>query len=549
MKKKLLALALTAAMCASLVACGGSSSNNATTAAGGESTAQASGGENAASQAPAEEAGDPVKGGTLTISLSASPSKLDPIHYTGTYESQIIKEVCDTLIEYNSQLSDYEPCLATEWSISDDGTQYVFKIREGVKFHPGQYQDGRELTADDIAYSLNRSGELSDSNRLSMLEKAEVTGDFEVTCTLKSPNSSFLTALTDAGNAIVPKEEVEGWGEEFGNHLVGTGPFIMESFALDQEAVLQKNADYWMTEPYIDTLVFKVITDSTQAANALQTGEVDIAMDLKGESVDTVRNNADLTLMETPGLHVAYLYFNMEKGPTADPKVRKALIEAINVDEMVAALYKYGEAQSAKLPLPPGSWGYDAGLEEKIPGYDPEDAKALLAEAGYGDGLTLDLYISDTEVRQNMAVLVQAYWAQVGVTLNIHANEWGTFSEVAMSNNADVFGMSWTWYPDPYFFLNKLFATEEFGGIGNGQHYSRAEVDELLQKALEATDQNDRADYYKQALAIITDDLPGLFYANENVIYGVSGRVHDFIQRSDGTVKIVTPENNVWLSE
>ena len=86
-------------------------------------------------------------------------------------------------------------------------------------------------------------------------------------------------------------------------------------------------------------------------------------------------------------------------------------------------------------------------------------------------------------------------------------------------------------------------------GIGNGQHYSRAEVDELLQKALEATDQNDRADYYKQALAIITDDLPGLFYANENVIYGVSGRVHDFIQRSDGTVKIVTPENNVWLSE
>ena len=109
--------------------------------------------------------------------------------------------------------------------------------------------------------------------------------------------------------------------------------------------------------------------------------------------------------------------------------------------------------------------------------------------------------------------------------------------------------MSWTWYPDPYFFLNKLFSTDEFGGIGNGQHYSNPQVDELLQKALEATDQADRADYYKQALALIVDDLPGIFYANENVIYGVNGRVHDFIQRADNTVRFVTTENNVWVTD
>ena len=324
MKKRVLALMLAASMCASLAACGGSSAKE--TSAPETQAASASESE-AAGETVAE--GDPVKGGTLTISLSASPSKLDPIHYSGTYESQIIKEVCDTLIEYNSDLSEYVPCLATEWTASEDGKTYVFKIREGVKFHKGQYQDGRELTAEDVAYSLNRSGQLSDSNRLSMLENAEVTGDYEVTCTLKSANSSFLTALTDAGNAIVPKEEVEGWGDEFGNHLVGTGPFVLESFQLDQQAVLQKNADYWMAEPNVDTLVFKVITDSTQAVNALQTGEVDIAMDLKGEAVQTVRDNPDLTLLETAGLHVAYLYFNMEQVPTADINVRKALIEAV----------------------------------------------------------------------------------------------------------------------------------------------------------------------------------------------------------------------------
>ena len=161
-----------------------------------------------------------------------------------------------------------------------------------------------------------------------MLDKAEATGDYEVTCTLKTANSSFLTALTDAGNAIVPKEEVEGWGDDFGSHLVGTGPFSLESFQLDQQAVLKKNADYWLAEPNLDEVIFKVITDSTQAANALQTGELDVAMDLKGESVQKVKDNADLTLLETPGLHVAYIYFNMEQGPTADIKVRKALIEA-----------------------------------------------------------------------------------------------------------------------------------------------------------------------------------------------------------------------------
>lgn len=545
MKKRILALALVASMCVSLAACGNSGSKGTTGAS--ESSSAAASETTASGKTEAE--GDPVKGGTLTISLSASPSKLDPIHYSGTYESEIIKNVCDTLIEYSSDLSEYVPSLATDWTVSDDGMTYVFNIRQGVKFQKGKYQDGREMTAEDVAYSLNRSGELSDSNRLSMLDKAEATGDYEVTCTLKTANSSFLTALTDAGNAIVPKEEVEGWGDDFGSHLVGTGPFSLESFQLDQQAVLKKNTDYWLAEPNLDEVIFKVITDSTQAANALQTGELDVAMDLKGESVQKVKDNADLTLLETPGLHVAYIYFNMEQGPTADIKVRKALIEAVNVEEMVASLYKYGEAQKASLPLPPGSWGYDASLESKVPGYDPEDAKALLAEAGYGDGLTLDLYISDTEVRQNMAVLLQAYWAQVGVTLNIHASEWGTFSEVAMSNNADVYGMSWTWYPDPYFFLNKLFSTDEFGGIGNGQHYSNAQVDELLQKALEATDQADRADYYKQALALIVDDLPGLFYANENVIYGVNGRVHDFIQRADNTVKFVTTENNVWVTD
>ena len=162
MKKRFLALALVASMCVSLAACGNSGSKGTTGAT--ESSSAAASETTASGQTEAE--GDPVKGGTLTISLSASPSKLDPIHYSGGYESQIIKNVCDTLMEYNKDLSEYVPSLATDWTVSDDGMTYVFNIRQGVKFQKGKYQDGREMTAEDVAYSLNRSGELSDSYRL-----------------------------------------------------------------------------------------------------------------------------------------------------------------------------------------------------------------------------------------------------------------------------------------------------------------------------------------------------------------------------------------------
>lgn len=488
------------------------------------------------------------KGGVLTLSLSSSPRNLDPVLYTGTYESKIINCIADTLVVYNSDLSEIVPLLAESWDVSEDGKTYVFTIRQGVHFHEGKYQEGREMTAEDVAYSLNRSAEKSAMNRLAMLKKAEVTDDWTVTCTLKEPNSSFLTALTDAGNVIVPEEEVEGWGDQFGNHLIGTGPFVLEEFKLDEEAVLKKNPNYWVAEPNLDSLVFKIITDANQAVNALQAGDIDMATDISGEPVEVVRKDDNLTLLETPALHIAYIYFNQVNGPTADKKVREALIRAVNVDDMVAAIYQFGEAKPAKLPLPPGSWGYDADLEDLVPTYDPELAKQLLAEAGYPDGFDCEIYISNTKLREKMATLLQAYLkANLNVNLNINMSEWGTFSEIASSGNADIYAMSWTWYPDPYFFLNKLFATEEVGALGNGQGFSNEEVDKLLQEALEVTDQDERAGYYKKALKLITEEYPGIFYANENITYGANKQIQDFVQRPDGTVKFVTSENNVWL--
>lgn len=188
-----------------LAGCGGSSDTSASMGAGGTAA-----------------------GGTLVISLPSSPKYLDPILYTGTYESQIINCVCDTLVDYNMDLSQIVPVLATDWTISDDGLTYTFNLRSDAKFQKGQYQDGRAVTAEDIKYSLERSAKQSSMNRLAMLDHVDVVSDTTVNCVLNAPAASFLTALTDAGNVIVPKEEVEGWGVSFGDHLVGSGPFKLD---------------------------------------------------------------------------------------------------------------------------------------------------------------------------------------------------------------------------------------------------------------------------------------------------------------------------------
>ncbi|MCI6421975.1 MAG: ABC transporter substrate-binding protein [Blautia sp.] len=555
MKKKILALFLAGTMVvAGMAGCGSKDNGGSEDTKGQESTESPEGedtGEESKAvenkEATIEVPDEVTKGGELKIALTSSPKNLDPVKYTGTYESQIIYQVCDTVVTYDKELTEILPSLATEWTISDDGMEYTFTIRDDVYFQPGQYQDGRKMTAEDVAYSLNRSATESAMNRLDMLDYAEAVDETHVKAVLKAPSAVFLTALTNSGNAVVPKEEVEGWGDEFGNHLVGTGPYAMESFELDQQAVLVKNDKYFLGEPNLDKVIFKVITDQNQEANALRTGEVDIALQLTGETVKIVAEDETVNLLKKPGIQINYAYFNMVNGPTADPKVREALIKAVDYDELAAGVYQYGEGEGACLPLPKASWGYDASVEADVPEYDPEGAKKLLEEAGYGDGFTLNMYITNETFRQKASTILQSYWKMIGVDLKINTVEWGTFSETAASGKADVFAMGWSWYPDPYFFFDKMFASSAIGTLGNGQGYSNPEVDQLLSDALIETDQAKRAEIYKKALKLITNDDPGIFYGNPAECLGISPKVQDFNQRADGTVKLFTSEENVWL--
>ena len=491
-----------------------------------------------------------TSGGVLSLSQSSAPRYLDPVKYTGSYESQIICLVCDTLVEYKMDLSEIGPNLATDWTVSDDGLTYTFNLRDDVVFQPGQIQDGRAMTADDVKFSLERSAAQSALKRLDMLDHCNVISDTQVECVLKYPAASFITALTDSGNVIIPRDECEGLGDDFGNNLVGTGPFKLKEFVLDQQAEVERNDTYWGPTPYLDGVIVRTISDMNQAVNALATGELNIATSLTGEAINNVKNNSDLVLNQSEGLHIAFVAFNQVEGPTADQRVRKALIMALDREELCKGAYPYGEATVASVPLPRGSWGYDEAVEELVPQYDPEAAKELLAEAGYPDGLTLTLYISNTDARQRMATIVkQSLKDNLNVDVDIHISDWGTFSEAAAAGTPDMYGVSWSWYPDPWFFLNQLFSTDMLGSMGNGMHFSHEEVDDLLAQANAATDQDERAKYYSDALKAIVSYDPVIVYASELVNTGLTKDVQGYVQRADNKAIICNSEVNISLAQ
>ncbi|WP_409274083.1 ABC transporter substrate-binding protein [Neobacillus sp. SCS-31] len=495
-------------------------------------------------------AGKPQDGGTLRVGLSANPKTLDPIKYTGLYESQVMLQVGDTLVVYNKELSEFVPSLATEWSVSDDMKVYNFKLRDDVYFQPGKYQDGRKMTAEDVKYSLERSAKESAMNRLRGVENVEVVSDNEIAIHLSEPNAALLAMLTDAGNLIVPKEEVEGWGDSFGSHLVGTGPFQIKDWKKDSQVKLVRHEKYWGEKPHLDGVNFSIIPEPNTMTNSLRSGDLDIGMDIKGQNRELVKADANLELQSTPSLAITYLDLNNKKGPTADPKVREAIYKATNIEEIVKGVNKWGGAEKSYMPLPKGSWGYSKDLEKLTPTYDPKEAKKLLAEAGYPKGFKTELYLAEARVPYG-TIFQNQMKENLNIDVEIKVVEWGTYSDTVSKGNAPMSIGGWTWYPDPYFFLYQLFHTDQIGALGNGKGYSNPEVDSLLNRASsETVDQNERAKLYQEALEIIMKDVPRIELETMDATAGVSKKVHGFEVSPDSSIKIVSPNGtNVWMEK
>ncbi len=423
------------------------------------------------------------------------------------------------------------PCLATEvpssanGGISADGKTYTFHLRKGVMFQPPV---SREVTAADFKYSFERMMLEPRAPATSfymgvvgadafMKGKAtEITGfkavdDYTIEITLKSPDLSFLNAVTMDFCDVVPKEWVEKWGKQFNRHPLGTGPFVFQKWTPGREIVLTRNPQYWeQGKPYLDTIDYQLSFSPSTALLKLQRGEVDVLGD--GIPVaDLARVKVDpkwkQQIFTQPLVAISYMFMNVQMKPFDDVKVRQALSWAIDRDKLVKL--QGGQAMSLWQFYPKGMPGYQEG--KVYYGYDPAKAKRLLAAAGYPNGFKTMLYTDNVDPNPKLWTSVQADLQAVGVKAELKTmsnNSYYSQQSTPKTLTAGSFGW-WMDFPDPSDWIAPLFSKSAAvpGGM-NSSFWWSPELEKMFAEAQAMTDPQARIDKFTAMQEYIATQAP-----------------------------------------
>lgn len=456
---------------------------------------------------------------TLTVALTAAPTHLDPHPQASTDSYRVVTQIYDRLVELDADMK-LVPVLAESWDIKDETTT-VFHLRKGVKFH-----DGNEMTAEDVKFSLERCIASPGVNyNYLIISEINIIDDYTVEFKTSEPCSVLLQRLTLDAASILSKAAVEST-DDFDSHPVGCGPFKFVSWdTTSGEVVLEAFDEYWEGRPAIDKLVFKTIPESINRTVALETKEADIAYDLAATDFDSVESNPDLKLEKTASTTVWYLGMNTRDPILANKLVRKAIATAINVDDFITMVFNGNADPAHNTMLTPYLPGYVADSVKYD--YSVENAKALLAQAGYADGLTLTLYVQDSQIFKDASVTIQDALRQIGITVNIKSMNASSFTSATVDGEHQLFFMSKTSI-DPDSMLRSIYSEDSLGASGNRSFWTSAEVDAMLDEALSTTDSAHANDLYAQIQAIVADEVPVYPLAQEYINAGMQKNVEGF---------------------
>jgi peptide/nickel transport system substrate-binding protein len=475
--------------------------------------------------------------GVLIVGQIAEPQALDPAAVTAVNDFRILMNMYDGLVRYRSGTLEVEPALATDWSISDDGTVYTFTLRDGVSFH-----DGSAFDAEAVVFNFERmlnedhpyydTGPFPLSFFFSAVEDVTAQDDMTVQFTLNAPYAPFLSNLAYPTGLIVSPAAVMEHGAEFGRNPSGTGPFEFGEWRSNEAVVVTANSDYWDGAPELEAVVFRPITDANTRTAEMLAGGIDLMVEVPPVALSEFQNDA-YQLSEQAGPHVWFLILNALEGPFADVRVRQAANYAVNKEALVNDVLE-GTAQVAAGPTPPAfAWAYNDDLEPYP--YDPDRARALLADAGV-EAPEITFYVTEGGSGMldpvAMGTAIQADLEAVGFDVTIETYEWNTFLgrvNPGLEGEADMAQMAWmTNDPDtlPYLAL-RTEAWPDQGGFNSG-YYSNPAVDALLEEARTSTDQDRRAELYREMQVIVQEDAPWVFVANWSQNAVTNDRVENF---------------------
>ncbi|MGN7754418.1 ABC transporter substrate-binding protein [Sinorhizobium sp. 22678] len=447
-------------------------------------------------------ADDIKQGGEMTVTYKDDVSTLDPAIGYDWQNWSMIKSLFDGLMDYVPGTTELRPDLAESHEISEDGKVFTFKLRQGVKFH-----NGRELTAEDVKYSIERvvnpTTQSPGAGFFSMIKgfedasagKAEglsgitVQDPHTIRFELTRPDATFLHVMALNFAHVVPKEEVEKHGADFGKNPVGSGAFKLAEWTLGQRLVFERFADYWNEGlPKLDRITFEVGQEPVVALLRLQNGEIDVPGDgippAKFVEVTNDPNFKDL-IIQGGQLHTGYVTMNVKMAPFDKVEVRKAVNMAINKDRILRIIN--GRAVAANQPLPPSMPGYAKDYAGYA--YDPDGAKKLLEQAGLADGFSTELYVMNTDPQPRIAQAIQQDLKAIGITASIKSlAQANVIAAGGEENQAPMIwsgGMAWIAdFPDPSNFYGPILGCG--GAVPGGWNWSWYCNEELDKKAAEA---------------------------------------------------------------
>lgn len=478
----------------------------------------------------------------FVIARSTDAELVDPGFAWSEGDIDIVFHVFDGLVKFKNDDLEVESALATAWKSSEDGKTWTFNLRKGVKFH-----DGTDFNANAVVQSFKRivdeknvfydvvKGGYSYLGYLmgDVIEDVIATDDYTVDFKLTQKFAPFITYMGYYSQFIISPTALEKYGAQFPQNPVGTGPYVFEKWNKGEYLQLKANKDYWGEKPKIETLIFKVVPDSSTRLMELQTGTVDVIKGIDPSQLEKIKQNSELKLLTVPGANIFYTAINTQKPPFDNVKVRQALNYAIDVDKIVSFIYE-GNGTRAINALPPTVFTFDNSAGPYA--YNPEKAKELLKEAGFPNGLELTLhtfiharpYVSKPV---QVAEIIKADLEKVGVKVEIVTNEWATHSSIMKSMKHDIGFTGWYDIPYPSNFL-KTMALE-----GGNTGYEPDELKELALKALGTYERSEQEQYWKEFQQMLHAGAPLIPIAHNNYTAAVRSNVKGFKLDVLGTVR------------
>jgi oligopeptide transport system substrate-binding protein len=517
-----------------------------------------------AAPAPAQ-ASEPQRGGAITVVYQDDLATLDPAVAYDWTNWPAVKMVFDGLLDYDDT-TNLLPRLAEKMpDVSADGTVYTFKLRQGVKF-----QNGREFTADDVVYTITRvvdpktaspgagfyvgikgAQELIEGTATT-LEGVKALDKYTVEFTLTQPDVTFLNKIALNFAYIVPKEEVEKAGENFGHAPVGTGPFIFKEWQPGQYLVFERNPDYFYEGlPYLDQVRIEVGVAPDVALLRLETGEIHLMGD-PPPGAEWTRISSDPAwekrIEVQPQVSTIYIAINVTAKPFDDVRVRQALNYAIDKGRIIQLLN--GRGTVANQILPPLMPGYDPDYQGYP--YDPAKAKALLAEAGYPDGFETSIECIAVDPQPKLCESFQGDLANIGIKMAINTLAAPNVIDDAGNGRTPLTwsgGLAWIEdYPDPDDFYGPILGCDS--NVPGGWNWSRYCNQELHARSLELlamTDRAQRMEAYKPFFKALMDDAVWVPVFNGVYTVAHSENLH-------GEATLTHPEHSLryetmWLAQ